>query len=333
MATSTPKTMRALVQPSRDSTELRLTTLPVPTAQPNTTEHLVRVHCVSPCTGELLWPKYFPPPNLRDTWIPCYDVAGTVVTSPPNSPFLPGDEVYCRANYHRQGCASEYTISVTEELAHRPQALSPVQSVAIPLSAQTAWEALFVHSGIGGFDSAAWKGKRIFVTAASGAVGTWATQLGKLVGATVIATCGPDNIPLVQSLGADEVLNYRSRNLKDWALSNPSNKVDFFLDCIGKKSLEEAWWTMKDGGVLTSVVQPQTNVKPAGCEAKDVKEVFFIMQPCRERLEAITKLVNEGKCRSVVDSVWPLEQYGAVFERLGSGHARGKIVMDLGLNC
>lgn len=190
-----------------------------------------------------------------------------------------------------------------------------------------------MHSGIGGFDSAAWKGKRILVTAASGAVGTWMTQLGKLIGATVIATCGPDNISLVQSLGADEVLNYRETNLKDWALSNPSNKVDFFLDCIGKKSLEEAWWTMKDGGVLMSIVQPQTNVKPAGCEAKDVKEVFFIMEPSRERLEAVTKLVNKDKCRSVVDSVWPLEQYRMVFERLGSGHARGKIVLDLGLNC
>lgn len=324
--------MRALVQSDPNSTDLTLTTLPIPIPQPNSTEHLIHIHCVSPCTGELLWPKYFPPPNPRTTWIPCYDMAGTVAIAPPDSPFRPGDEVYCRANYHRQGCASDYTVSATEELSHRPKGLSWVQSVAIPLSAQTAWEALFVQSGIGGFDSPAWKGKRILVTAASGAVGMWMTQLGKLIGATVIGTCGPDNMSLVKSLGASEVLNYRATNMKEWALSNPSNKVDFFFDCLGKKSLENAWWAVKDGGVLMSIVQPDTSVRPAGCEAKDVKEVFFIMEPSRERLEPVTKLVNEGKCRSVVDSVWPLEQYAMVFERLASGHARGKIVLDLGLN-
>lgn len=268
-------------------------------------------------------------------------MAGTVVTSPPGSPFHVGDEIYCRADYQRQGCASDYTISTTEEMAHKPKDTDWVQSVAIPLSAQTAWEALFVHSGIGGIDSPNWKGKRILVTAASGATGMWMTQTGKLIGATIIATCGPDNISLVKSLGADEVLNYRETNLKTWALSDPANKVDFFFDAVGGKSLEDGWWTLKDEAVFMSIVQPGiSDAKPAGCEVKGVKEVFFIMEPSRERLEGVTKLVNEGKCRSIVDSVWPLEQFEMVFARLGGGafdrsvggHTRGKIVLDLRLN-
>lgn len=268
-------------------------------------------------------------------------MAGTVVISPPGSPFRVGDEVYCRANYARQGCASDYTISVTEEMAHKPKNLDWVQSAAIPLSAQTAWEALFVHSGIGDFDAPSWKGKRILVTAASGAVGMWMTQIGTVVGATIIATCGPDNVELVKSLGADEVLNYRETNLQSWALASPGNKVDLFFDSVGGNSLGDAWWTLKDGGVLMSIVQPDTSgARPAGCEVKDVKEVFFIMEPSRERLEGVTKLVNEGRCRSVVDSVWPLEQFEMVYRRLGGGafdrsvggHTRGKIIMDLRLN-
>lgn len=63
---------------------------------------------------------------------------------------------------------------------------------------------------MGGIDSEAWKNKRILVTAASGGVGTWLLQLGRLVDAQLIGTCGPTNVELVQNFGATEALNYLS---------------------------------------------------------------------------------------------------------------------------
>lgn len=327
-----PKSMRAILQPNPNSTDLVLTILPVPTPAPNATEHLIRVHVVAPCAGELLWPAHFPPGTGPRDLIPCPDVAGTVVTAPEDSPFRPGDEVYTRANYLRNGAGSEYTLSVTEELAHRPKnGLSWAGSAAIPLSSMTAWQALFEQAGVGDLQSGKWRGKRVLVTAASGSVGTWLVQLAKLAGATVIGTCGPDNLEFVKGLGADNVLNYRTEDMKAWATA-PETKVDVVIDCAGRKSLADSWWTIKDGGIMTSVFQPPGQVVPEGCEVKDVKEVFFIMRPVREHLEAITTLVEEGKCRGFVDSVWPLEHFDQAFKRVEGGHTRGKVIIDLGLN-
>jgi NADPH:quinone reductase-like Zn-dependent oxidoreductase len=336
--TSLPKTIRAILQPDVQETHLTMIESPVPTAKPNSTEHLIRVQCASPCNGELLWMKNFPPAGGSDKeLVPCDDFAGTVITAPDTSPFRPGDEVYARTDYTRAGCARDYTIATTGELAHRSKRLSWAESAATPLSAETAWEALFVQSGIGSMnDTAAWKGKRVLVTAASGGVGCWVVQMARIAGAEVIGTCGPDNVALVHSLGASEVLNYRATDLRTWAESidnsNVSNKVDVVIDCIGKKSLEDAWWTIRDGGVLLSIFQPPEQMKPAGWTGKDVKPIFFIMTPSGNELQEITKLVDKGKCRPIVDSVWPLEQYEEAFRRLASGHSRGKIILDLTLN-
>ena len=328
-----PKTMRAIIQSEPAETRLTFTTSPVPSAAPNSSEHLIRVHTVSPCNGELLWTKNFPlPAGSTKELVPCDDVAGTVITAPPSSPFRVGDEVYARTTYARTGCARDYTIAVGEELAHRPQRLSWAESAATPLSAQTAWEALFVQSGIGSInDTAAWKGKRVLVTAASGGVGVWVVQMARLAGADVIGTCGPDNVELVRSLGTNEVLNYRATDLHTWGEA-AGNKVDLVIDCVGKKSLEDAWWCVRDGGILISIYQPPEQVKPTGWAGNDVNSFFFIMTPNGVQLREITKFVEEGKCRPIVDSVWPLEQYEEAFRRLASGHSRGKIILDLTLN-
>jgi NADPH:quinone reductase-like Zn-dependent oxidoreductase len=189
-----------------------------------------------------------------------------------------------------------------------------------------------VQSKIGGInDTAAWNGKRVLVTAASGGVGAWVVQMARIAGAEVIGTCGPDNVELVCSLGAKEVLDYRATDLRNWG-ETLENKVDLVVDCVGKKSLEDAWFCVRDGGTLISIYQPPEQMKPADHAGKDINSFFFIMTPDGAQLKEITKLVEGGKCRPVVDSVWPLEQYEEAFRRLASGHAKGKIILDLTLN-
>lgn len=337
MSSPTPAKMRGIIQPNANSKDLSLTTLSTPTINPSLGEHLIHVKTCAPCAGELLWPKNFPPPNPREL-VPCPDVAGVIISGPKDSPFQPGDEVYARTNYIRPGNAREFTIGVTDELAHKPKTLSWVAAAAVPVSAETAWQILFIHAGIAGDAEAdwstaqdAWKGKRVLVTAASGGVGMWVVQLASLLGAEVVGTCGTANIALVRSLGAKEVLDYRSTNICEWA-EDPAKKVDVVIDCIGRKSLEDAWWTVRDGGVVLSIFQPPKQVCPAEYTGTGVKDVFFVMEPVRRHLESITKLVELGTCRGMVDSVWPLEQYEEAFKRMDGGHARGKIVFDLSLN-
>lgn len=331
---SLPNTIKALVQPSAESTELVLTTQPIPVPNPaaDSTEHLIRVHAFSPCAGERLWVKFFPPPEeflKTKELVPGYDLAGTVVTAPASSPFKPGDGVYCRTNYLRTGCAREYAIALTEELALRPKNLSWAETATVALSAETAWQQLFVEAGYEPIEGVGMEGVRVLVTAASGGVGNWTVQLARWAGADVVGTCGPDNIEFVKSLGASDALNYRSVDLKAWVAEDEGRKFDLIVDGAGGKSLESAWWAVKDGGKLVSIREPPEPLKPEGLAAKNVKAWFFIMESNGSQLEKITKLIDEGKCRTVVDSTWPLEEFEKAYERADSGHAKGKVVIQL----
>ena len=273
--------------------------------------------------------KKLPPAELATKdLVPTFDFAGTVVEAPGSSTFCPGDEVYATTNPRRTGCARDYAIALSGELAHRSQRLTWAESAALPLSAQTAWQALFIHAGLDGIGATHASGKRVLVTAAAGGVGAWVVQLANLAGAEVIGTCGPQNAKLVQSLGAREVIDYHTADIREWGQSS-QNQVDIVIDCVGGKALEDAWWAVRDGGILISVVQPPEMIRPANCTAKNINNFFFIIETNGSQLERITKLVDEGKCRPFVDSLWRLEDYQKAFERADSWRAAGKVVLDL----
>lgn len=327
---SLPSTVRALLQADPKSTTVTLVERPLPSPNLEKGEHLIRVYAVSPCAGELTWP------GMIDTSgkeiITCDDVAGVVVTAPRDSPFQAGGEVYARTSYCRAGCARDYAIATTDELARRSQNLSWAESAATAMSAETAWQALFKHAGIGKFDSPSWKGKRILVTGASGCVGIWIVQIASLTGAEVVGTSGPNNLDFIRSLGAKEALNYRTCDLKEWAEGKAENKVDLVIDCAGGKSLEGAWWCVRDNGLVISIKEPPETRRPASLTSSNVKDLFFFMEPSGANLAEVTKLIEQGKCRPIVDSVWPLEHFQYGYQRVESGQARGRVVFDLMMN-
>lgn len=331
-AMALPRVQKAILQPDIQSTDVILITdHPVPTAKPASTEHLIRVHATAITNGELVWGKNFPLPAeivAQKVGVPCNDVAGTVITAPESSPFPPGTEVYARSSYGRTGCAREYSILLTEEMAKRPQRLTWAESATVPMSAETAWQALFVQAGFEPRAGSA-KGKRIFITASSGAAGTWIVQLSKWIGADVIGTCGPSNVEWVNSLKADTVLDYTTTNVKEWA-SVDGNKVDLAIDCIGGKSLEDAWWVCKDGATLISIFQPPEQKKPAGVEG-NINNFFFIMESNGDQLQKVTELINSGFGKTALDSSFPIDQFQEAFAKLKSGKTKGKVVIDLGV--
>ncbi|KFY18255.1 hypothetical protein V492_00021 [Pseudogymnoascus sp. VKM F-4246] len=329
MATSSlPSSMRALFQPDPSIQRLTLKTCPLPVPDPSAGEHLIRVHAVAPCAGEMLWPENAEnTDHKRKEPIPCYDVAGTVVTAPEDSPFPPGTEVYARTEFARTGMAREYAVVTTTELEVRPKNLRWAESAAVALSALTAWQALFVRGGLKAGKGVA-TGKRVLVTAASGGAGSWIVQLARWAGAEVVGTCGPDNVSFVETLGVDTAINYRQVSLKDWVGEEAGKKFDLVVDCVGRKTLEEVWWAVKSGGTLVSIYEPPEEKKPKDLEIEGVKSIFFIVEANGSQLKNITELVEAGICKPVVDSVWPLEKFEEAFARLDGGHARGKVVID-----
>lgn len=92
-----------------------------------------------------------PVPNLSvqdKQIIPGYDVAGTVITAPPASPFQPGDEVYAHTYPARPGNYRDFSIGRSVEMARKPHKLSWAAAASVPMSAVTAWQALYEHAGV-----------------------------------------------------------------------------------------------------------------------------------------------------------------------------------------
>jgi len=325
-----PTSMRALFQPDPQSTKLILATVPLPI--PKADEHLIRVHTAALTNGELLWPKNFAPPTPipgKET-TPLYDMAGTIITAPADSPFKPGDEVYSRTSYVHTGSGREYTTVPAVELALRPKSISWAETATVGMSAETAYQALFTQAGLKPIAGTGAKGMRIYITAASGGVGSWVVQLAKWAGAEVVASCSADSIERVKALGADEILDYRSVDMKSWA-SDPSKKADMVIDCIGRKPLADAWYVVKPGGTLISIFQPPEQQKPVDVDGEGVRNFFFIQEALGENLKFVTDLWDEAGFVASLDSVYPLEKFEEAIERLESGKTRGKVVLDMGV--
>jgi NADPH:quinone reductase-like Zn-dependent oxidoreductase len=324
--------MRALIR-SGDPKALSLTTtLPEPTPSAFPTAYLIRTKTVALTRGELTWPE----PLQPSVPIPGYDLAGTVISAPTNTPnlaFKPGDEVYALSTFTWQGNAKEITVATEEELALKPTNLSWEEAASVPLSALSAWQALFVHGMLGAPETEAAsnnKGKRVLVTAASGGVGIWGVQLAHLAGCEVVGTCGTSNVEFVKSLGADMVLDYTRADLLAWINQDRETRgFDIVLDCIGGKTLQIAWKCAREGGKVVSVAEPPVPKKPADGVAENVEGVWFIVVPNGEELKQVTGLIEQGKAKSVVDSVYEMEAYKLAFDRLEGGHARGKVILRI----
>ncbi|KAK5655734.1 hypothetical protein OQA88_5271 [Cercophora sp. LCS_1] len=338
MATTStlPPTMKSLLQPSRTSPTLIKTTLPIPIpAHPS--DILVRVHATCPCNGELTWAVAFPDSvPATKTLIPCQDLAGTVITAPSSTGFNPGDRVYCRIDASRPGGASDYALARAEELAKIPDGLGWIEAAATPLSALTAWQALFEQGGLerdgihGGEARKRNMGKRVLITGAAGGVGSWVVQFAKLAGAGgVVAVCGGDKEAAVRELGATEVVDYTKESVEDWVKKDKAREVDLVVDVVGGRTLAGCWAAVKEGGAMVSINTPPDIVKPEGLAKKAEKSLFFIVKPLGSNLAEIGELIALGKVKPVVDSVWEFDDFEKAFARLESGHAKGKIVIKV----
>ncbi len=330
--TENPLTNKTLIYDLASQTLNIHQACPVPIPNPAKDDHLIRVKTTALCARELEWPVLFPDgmfcENPEKQITPGYDLAGTVITAPPASPFRPGDEIYARTTPSRPGNSREYTISRTREMALKPQKLSWVEAATVPLSAITAWQALFEHAGVNGLDDPDAAGKTILVIAAAGGVGVWLVQLARIAGLEIVAQIGSaKNDKFVRGLGASETVNYRTESLKEWAERH--GPVDMVFDCLGGKTLGDAWYCVKEGGTLISIVEPPEGRRPDELKSKAVKNEFFIMDANGQHLAHVSRLLNEGQCEAVVDSIWDLEDYEGAFERLNGGHANGKVVIKV----
>lgn len=252
--------------------------------------------------------------------------------------FKPGDEVFTRLQKELIGSLAEYMIAKESTVALKPGRLSFEEAAGVPLAGLTAWQALFERGGLR-------KGGRVFIPAGSGGVGTLAIQMAKHAGAFVATNTSTKNVDFVKSLGADQVVDYRTTDF-----SRVVEPVDLVLDTMGGETRNKAFGLLKPGGKMVSIVPPPTReflrqdgarwwVQWGGAllsfgllaRARRTGTIyeFLFMRPDGIQLEEIGRLFESGVLRPVTDSVFPFAQVPAAFEKVGSGRARGKVIVTV----
>lgn len=225
-----------------------------------------------------------------------------------------GDAVYCRPDIARDGSYAEYMVVRASEVAPKPETLSHNEAAAVPLAGLTAWQALFQHAQLK-------KGERVLIHAGAGGVGSFAIQFAKSVGTHVIATASSGNAALVRDLGADEFVDYRAQRFEEVL-----DKVDVILDTIGGDTQARSIPLLNSGGRMFSVV---ATPDAAALAAVGATGGHFMVQPSSENLVRISRLIDNGTVRVVIDSVFPLSEARAAHTKSQTGRAKGKIVLEV----
>jgi len=267
-----------------------------------------------------------------------HDVAGKVVKLGRGvRQFKLGDEVYASDDF-RIGSFAEFVPVKEASLALKPMGLTMAEAASIPLVALTAWQALVEKANLK-------KGQKVFIQAGSGGVGTFAIQLAKHLGATVATTTSTTNVALVKSLGADVIIDYKTQDFEDVL-----RDYDVVLNSQDGKTLEKSLRVLKAGGKLISISGPpdpdfgKEIDAPAYLklamrllssrvrrEARSlgVGYSFLFMKASGSQLREITRLLDAGVVRPVVDRVFPFESTNEAMAYVEAGRAKGKVVVKV----
>jgi len=225
-----------------------------------------------------------------------------------------GDEVFFYAEFARGGTYAEYVAVEASQVAKKPRTAPFSTAAALPTPGQAAWTALIETAKVE-------HGQRVLIHGGAGALGTIAVQLAKEHGAYVIATASGDGVALVRSLGADEVIDYRTQRFEQVA-----RDIDIVLDTLGGATQEASWITMRKGGILVATAMPPS---PERAAAAGVRAAFVFTPPRGGVLAQLAQRVDDGRIRVVVGQELALAD-AAQAHRLGeSGKARGKMILHV----
>jgi NADPH:quinone reductase-like Zn-dependent oxidoreductase len=313
--------------------------VPRPVLKPD--ELLVEIHAagVNPIDNMLMTGGFKPVVKLDLPATVGSDLAGVVVEVGSRvTRFKPGDAVFASVFDLARGSIAEFVAVPESVAAHKPANLGFVQAAAVPMVGLTAWQALKERAGLRA-------GQKVFIPAGSGGIGSFAIQLAKHLGATVGTTTSTGNVEFVRSLGADEVVDYKTQEFEDVL-----RDYDAVLGTVRGDAIETSISILKPGSTIVSLVGPldaafastrrlnvfltflfgfmsRKIIRLAGKQG--VRYSFLFVRPDGDQLAAIGELLESGRIRPVIDKVFPFDQAADALTYLAQGRARGKVVVRI----
>lgn len=309
--------MRAVVQDTFGGPEvLKIKEVPSPSALP--TELVVQVKAVGINPVEVAirsgrFPLIGQPPFILG-----WDISGVVESVVPGTNrFAVGDEVFGMPLFPRPASAyAEQVATPSRQLARKPSTIDHVHAAALPLAGLTAWQSLVDVASVG-------SGDRVLVHAGGGGVGHLAVQIAKARGAYVIVTASEKKRAFVQSLGVDEIVDYRRVDF-----STTIRDIDVVLETVGGDYGERSLKTLRPGGLLVTIVDRLNEKLAAKTKQAGFRFAGVSVEPDHEGLEQLARLVEGGKLKVHVERTFPLARAGEAHEFLATS-PKGKVVLTV----
>jgi NADPH:quinone reductase-like Zn-dependent oxidoreductase len=288
-----------------------------PKPSPGAGQILIQVKAAGVTPTELLW---YPTHHQKDgsprvAPIPGHEFSGVVSALGEGvDAFRIGEAVYGLNDWFEEGATADYCLTLPAFIATRPRRLSHEEAAAVPIGALTAWQGLHDRTQLQ-------PGERVLIHGGSGAVGVFAIQLARTIGAEVITTASKRNEAFLKDLGATQVIDYRDEDFTK-VIDGP---VDVIFDGVGGETLHRSWSVLKPGGRLTTIAAASEETAE-----QRVKDAFFIVEPSHYQLSRIAHLLDEGTLKVFVDAAVPFAEASDAYAGKAKGRAgRGKVVVSV----
>ena len=171
-------------------------------------------------------------------------------------------------------------------------------------------------------------GQHVLINGASGAIGTYAIQIAKHLGARVTGVCSSANLGLVRSLGADAVIDYLQQDF-----AAVESVYDVVFDAVGKSSFKHCRGALKPSGIyLTTVPSSTILFQMLWTSVFGQKKARFAatgLQQNQEKLAFLKEMLLAGKLKAIVDRHYTLEEIAEAHRYVETGHKKGNLVILL----
>ncbi|KAL8694331.1 MAG: hypothetical protein Q9224_003588 [Gallowayella concinna] len=266
---------------------------------------------------------------------PGIDFAGSIVRPASGSPLKAGQLIFGASgtNPVAGGALREFSVSGVKSAVVIPEGVDPVDAATVGVAGLTAYQSIVPHVK---------SGDKIFINGGSGGTGVFGIQFAKAVGCHVTTTCSTVNVDFCKELGADEVVDYKKDKVLDvLLLKAKEQKFDHAVDNVGSDEqltlhchefMRSSGKMVVVGGEPSWKAVTQTlkrKVLPGFLGGVKGNVVGFWPDQKPEDLQQIGEWMKEGKVKAVVDTIFPFEDVPKAFEKLKTGRARGKIVVDV----
>lgn len=251
-----------------------------------------------------------------------FDFAGEIVELGKNvTSFKVGDKVF--GGTTTLGCYAEYVcVNIADVITTMPENITFEEAAPVSSSAITVLNFLQGKAAIQ-------KNQKVLINGASGALGTYAVQYAKQVGAEVTGVCSTGNIAMVRSLGADHVIDYTQTDF-----TQNGKQYDIIFDTVGKRSFSACKNSLTQQGIyLSSVINLPLiwhMILTSLMGGKKASSSSTGMLPAKQRLTYLTELkalLSTGKIKTVLDQPYSLDQMEAAHTYVEKGHKKGNVVV------